>query len=318
MVGKENQKKMNAEIERMKIKGNFSNDSPAPSPLLNPPGISGSLLSVYCNTVVIIFNMMIPESSACLGYCVMFLLLKALTLTSGKLMVTSLTGQSIATVSGQAELSCQLSPPQSAEHMEVLWFRGDHSKTVHLYRGGYETKEDTSPEYMGRTELLKEAFGEGKVTLRIHNISIYDDGQYQCSFKDSGFYGVANMNLSVIAQGVKTQIQVQNSGIGVVMVVCDSGGWYPKPNVEWRDQKGERIPHSSTSYSQDKAGFFHMTTTLLGNNSLVNLTCYISNPLTGEGRRTNIILEDMKGEGPRSTEKDYALCVRIYTYLPSP
>lgn len=57
--------------------------------------------------------------------------------------------------------------------------------------------EEAAPEYANRTEFVKEAIGEGKVSLRIYNINILDDGPYQCSFNDSGFIDVAIMNLNV-------------------------------------------------------------------------------------------------------------------------
>lgn len=111
--------------------------------------------------------------------------------------VNTTSGHLVAIVGGQAELSCHLSPPQSAKHMEVCWFKGDRSKLVRLYRGGQEVNEEAAPEYVDRTEFVKEAIGEGRLTLRLHNISVSDDGPYQCSFKDSDFHGVASMNLSV-------------------------------------------------------------------------------------------------------------------------
>jgi hypothetical protein len=97
----------------------------------------------------------------------------------------------------QAELSCQMFPPQSAEYMEVLWFRGDHSQPIYLYRGGHEVNGEAAPEYVNHIEFVKEVIGEGKVTLRTHNISISDDRPYQCSLNDSSFSDVASMNLSV-------------------------------------------------------------------------------------------------------------------------
>ena len=110
------------------------------------------------------------------------------------------TGHLVAMVGGQAELSCQLSPPQSAEHMEVSWFKGNRSKLVHLYRDGHAVNGNAAPEYVDRVEFVKEAIGDGKVTLRLHNISISDNGPYQCSFKDSEFRGVAGLNLSVVGR----------------------------------------------------------------------------------------------------------------------
>ncbi|KAF6109737.1 hypothetical protein HJG60_010945 [Phyllostomus discolor] len=141
--------------------------------------------------------MMTPKYSYFSGYYVGFLFLQVMTSTPEKWTVITPMGHLVATVGGQAELSCQLSPPQSAEHMEVSWFQGNHSKLVHLYRDGHEVNGNAAPEYANRIEFVKKAIGDGKVTLRLHNISISDNGPYQCSFKDSEFRGEAVMNLSV-------------------------------------------------------------------------------------------------------------------------
>ncbi|XP_047410605.1 selection and upkeep of intraepithelial T-cells protein 8-like isoform X2 [Sciurus carolinensis] len=235
-------------------------------------------------------DIMEPASSNFSGYCVCFLFLQVITSTSEKLMVTVPMGHLVARVGGQAALSCQLFPPRSAEHMEVRWFRGDNSTLVHLYRGGHEVNGEAAPEYVNRTEFVKEAMGEGKVTLRIHNVSISDDGLYWCSFKDANFSDAASLNLSVAALGWETQISVQvliNDGL---LVQCDSGGWFPQPQMEWRDSRGEVVPHSSKSYSQDGARQFHMKMTLLLRNLSDRIMCYVCNPLTGEEKRTSIIL----------------------------
>ncbi|VTJ73301.1 Hypothetical predicted protein, partial [Marmota monax] len=114
-----------------------------------------------------------------------------------KLMVTVPKGHLVARIGGQAALSCQLSPQQSAEHMEVRWFRGDNFRLVHLYRGGHEVNGEVAPEYVNHTEFVKEAMGESKVTLKIHSVSISDNGPYRCSFKGTDFSDAAGMNLHV-------------------------------------------------------------------------------------------------------------------------
>ncbi|KAM5160792.1 selection and upkeep of intraepithelial T-cells protein 7-like [Callospermophilus lateralis] len=234
--------------------------------------------------------MMEPASSYFSGYCMCLILLHMMTLTSEKLMVTVPKGHVVARVGGQAALSCQLSPPQSAEHMEVRWFKGDNSQFVYLYRGGHEVNGEAAPEYVNRTEFVKEAMGEGKVTLKIHNVSISDGGPYRCSFKETDFSDAAGMNLSVAALGLETQIHVQVPASDGLVVVCNSGGWFPQPQMEWRNSRGEVIPHSSKSYSQDGARLFHMKMTLLLRNRSESIMCYVRNPVTGEEKRTSISL----------------------------
>nr|XP_021485097.1 selection and upkeep of intraepithelial T-cells protein 8-like [Meriones unguiculatus] len=231
--------------------------------------------------------MMKPEFSYFSVYCLSFLLLQVV-ISSEKLMVTTPKRHVLARVGGQAELSCQVTPPHSTEHMEVGWFRSGHSQPVYLYRGGHERIEEAAPEYANRTEFVKEAIGKGKVALRIRNISISDDGLYRCSFNDDGF---SDVNLNVTAVGLETQIYIQAPDADGVMVECNSGGWFPKPQMQWRDSRGQALPHSSKSYSRDEARLFHLKMTLfLTNRSQGTVTCCIFNPVSGEEKQTSIIL----------------------------
>lgn len=105
-----------------------------------------------------------------------------------KFTVTGLEGPVLAPLGGNLELSCQLLPPQHAEHMEIRWFRDHYTQPVHLYRDGKDIYGETISKYVERTELLKDAIREGRMTLRIFNVTVDDDGPYHCVFKDSNFY----------------------------------------------------------------------------------------------------------------------------------
>ncbi|XP_036899225.1 selection and upkeep of intraepithelial T-cells protein 8-like isoform X2 [Sturnira hondurensis] len=263
--------------------------------------------------------MMKPKYSYFSGYYMGFLFLQVMTSTPEEWTVVTSTGHLMATVGGQAELSCQLSPPQSAEHMEVSWFKGSHFKLVHLYRDGREVNGKTAPEYMDRIEFVKEAIEDGKVTLRLHNISISDNGLYQCSFKDSEFRGVAVMNLSVTALGLETQICIQAPSTGGLMVECNSGGWFPQPQMEWRDDKGEVVPHLSKSYSQDEVGLFYVKMIVfLTNKSQGNVICYIRNPLSSEEKQISIFLAGSRYDFIHLLNTSYAqlLCFGCSCIMP--
>lgn len=59
-------------------------------------------------------------------------------------------------------LSCQLSSPQNAHHMERHCFRSHYSQPTSLYDDGKDTFGEIIFKYVERTELLKHAIGEGK------------------------------------------------------------------------------------------------------------------------------------------------------------
>ncbi|KAM6183843.1 myelin-oligodendrocyte glycoprotein isoform 2-T2 [Erethizon dorsatum] len=107
-------------------------------------------------------------------------------------------GQPLRALVGESvELPCRISPGRNASGMEVGWYRPPFSRVVHLYRHGRDQDTEQAPEYRGRTELLKEAIGEGRVTLRIRNVRFSDEGGFTCFFRDHSYQEEAAMELKV-------------------------------------------------------------------------------------------------------------------------
>ncbi|KAK1339989.1 hypothetical protein QTO34_018553, partial [Cnephaeus nilssonii] len=221
------------------------------------------------------------------------LLLQMAAPSSEQFTVTGLQGPILAPFGGIVELSCQLSPPQNAEHMEIRWFRDRYTQPVHLYNNGKDLHVETISRYVERTELLKEAIREGKVTLRILNVSVDDHGQYHCFFKDGDFDEEAITEVKVTATSLGIQILVHPPNTKGLLVECNTGGWFPQPQMEWRDSEGEIIPPTSISHSQDTDKLFNMKMTLLlKTSSHRNVTCCLRNPVTDQEERTSIVLSD--------------------------
>ncbi|XP_074140765.1 myelin-oligodendrocyte glycoprotein-like [Sminthopsis crassicaudata] len=122
-------------------------------------------------------------------------LLKKPTMTSGQFSVIGPAGPIQASLGGEAELSCYLSPPQSAQHMEVVWLQ--FTRVVHHYRDGKDQFGDQAPDYQGRTELVKDPITHGNVTLKIRDVRFLDAGRYTCLFEDGFHQEDANMELKV-------------------------------------------------------------------------------------------------------------------------
>ncbi|KAL6054576.1 hypothetical protein STEG23_001393 [Scotinomys teguina] len=212
-----------------------------------------------------------------------------------KLTVTGLQGPVLTPLGGTLELSCQLSPPQDAQHMEIRWFQNHYTQPVHLYRDGKDLHGETISKYVERTELLKDDIGKGKVTLRIFNVTADDDGPYRCYFKDSERSEEHITDVKVTATRSDIQILMHPPNTKGVMLECHSGGWFPQPHMEWRDSKGEVIPATSKSYSQDENKLFSMTMALfIEASSHRNVTCYLQNHLTHQEESINIVISDCK------------------------
>lgn len=93
------------------------------------------------------------------------------------------------------------------------------------------------------------------------------------------------------ATSLEIQIVLHPPNTKGLLVECNSAGWFPQPQMEWRDSRGEIIPHASKSHSQDPAKLFNMKMTLLlKQSSQGNVTCCLRNPVTGQEERTSIVL----------------------------
>lgn len=194
-------------------------------------------------------------------------------------------------VGSQAELSCRLSPPQNAQLMQVGWFRDRHSQMIYLYEDGEEHSGEGIQNYMNRTVFLKDALEEGKITLQIYNVTVFDGGQYHCFFKDGHTYEEGIVDLRVAAVGLGVQINVQVLDTEGFVVECTSEGWFPQAQMAWTDSSGNVIPHSSKSYSHDGAGLLHLQMTILLKNSTHGpVTCCFYNPVTGQEKRAGIVI----------------------------
>uniref|UniRef100_Q16653-10 Isoform 10 of Myelin-oligodendrocyte glycoprotein n=2 Tax=Homininae TaxID=207598 RepID=Q16653-10 len=150
-----------------------------------------------------------PSLPSCLCSFLLLLLLQVSSSYAGQFRVIGPRHPIRALVGDEVELPCRISPGKNATGMEVGWYRPPFSRVVHLYRNGKDQDGDQAPEYRGRTELLKDAIGEGKVTLRIRNVRFSDEGGFTCFFRDHSYQEEAAMELKVEVSHSVTQDWLQ-------------------------------------------------------------------------------------------------------------
>ncbi|XP_074055635.1 myelin-oligodendrocyte glycoprotein-like [Macrotis lagotis] len=132
------------------------------------------------------------------------LLLKKSTLASGQFSVIGPAGPLQTSFGDEVELPCYLSPPQSAQHMEVVWLQS--SRVVHLYQDGEDRFGDQDPNYQGRTELVRDGMANGNITLKIHNVRLLDAGSYKCLIENGFYQGEADLELKVLGKETVSQM----------------------------------------------------------------------------------------------------------------
>ncbi|XP_074020856.1 butyrophilin subfamily 3 member A2-like [Numenius arquata] len=217
-----------------------------------------------------------PTSPWCfLGH---FLTLHLLQLGSAEFRVVGPGQPLLATVGQDVVLPCHLSPRVDAQSLEIRWIRHQFSETVHLYRNGGNHYGEQMEEYAGRTELSRDGLSSGSLDLRLSGLRPSDDGQYVCTVQDAASYGEATVDLKVAAMGSVPLLSLEAYEDGGIRVVCRSAGWYPPPQVLWKDAGGQHLPSVSLRRSPDERGLFEIQDVIVvSGKGEGNVSCVVRN-----------------------------------------
>ncbi|KYO23577.1 hypothetical protein Y1Q_0020751 [Alligator mississippiensis] len=97
------------------------------------------------------------------------------------------------------------------------------------------------------------------------------------------------LDLNVVVLGSVPLISVEDYQEGGIRMVCRSGGWFPKPNVVWRDPSGQvLLPLSETKAQQDNDLFETETAIVIKEYTNSNLSCWIRDKYLSQGKESTI------------------------------
>ncbi|XP_021033236.1 butyrophilin-like protein 10 isoform X2 [Mus caroli] len=216
---------------------------------------------------------------------VSFILLQLLTSGNGKsdFLVLGPPHPLLAIVGQDKELPCKLSLNISAEGMELRWYRDKPSSVVHVYKNGEDVYDEQMTEYKGRTSFNGSHVARGEAAVKIHNITVFDNGTYHCVFKEYTSHSQATLWLKVAGRGSSPRIRVTDTQDKGIRAECTSAGWYPEPKVEWLDLKGQPVSAESHFSVSASTGLVALLSIVTPQDTAVGgLTCSISNPLLPE------------------------------------
>ncbi|XP_032061046.1 butyrophilin subfamily 1 member A1-like [Aythya fuligula] len=212
-----------------------------------------------------------------------------LRLGSAKLRVEGPGHPLTATVGQDVVLPCHLSPQRDARTLEVRWIRDHISETVHHYRNGEDLYGEQMGAYAGRTELVRDGLSTGSLDLRITGLRPSDDGQYFCTVGDADAYDEAIVELEVSATGADPHFSLGGYEAGGIQVLCRSAGWYPLPQLLWRDARGQHLPSVSQTHSQDQEGLFEIEGAVIVTGSVEGpLSCVVRNSRLQQERESSL------------------------------
>ncbi|XP_074168061.1 butyrophilin subfamily 2 member A2-like isoform X1 [Sminthopsis crassicaudata] len=223
-----------------------------------------------------------PNHSVLSGLVAVFFL-QLLTVISAHFTVIAHAEPLLVMVGEDAMLHCHLFPKKSAEQMEVRWFRSHFSPAVYVYKYGKERDEEQMEEYRGRTTFVRDNIKAGNVALKIHNVTVFENGRYHCFFQEGRSYEEAFIDLKVASMGSDPFIKIIDYEYGWIQLECTSSGWYPQPWVEWRNLTEDTIPSLEEHLAPSEDGMFVVNlSVVITDHTIVNVFCSIKNPLLSQ------------------------------------
>uniref|UniRef100_A0A8B9UIG2 Ig-like domain-containing protein n=1 Tax=Anas zonorhyncha TaxID=75864 RepID=A0A8B9UIG2_9AVES len=223
------------------------------------------------------------------GFLTSLVTLHLLHLGSAQLRVEGPGHTVTATMGQDVVLPCHLSPQRDARTLEVRWIRDNISETVHHYRNGEDLYGEQMGAYAGRTELVRDGLSAGSLDLRITGLRPSDDGLYFCTVEDADAYDEVIVELEVAATGAEPHLSLGGYEAGGVRVLCRSAGWYPLPQLLWRDARGQHLPSVSQTHSQDQEGLFQIEGAVIVTGSLEGpLSCVVRSSRLQQERESSL------------------------------
>ncbi|XP_058874463.1 butyrophilin subfamily 1 member A1-like [Acipenser ruthenus] len=155
-------------------------------------------------------------------------------------------------------LPCHISSRISAVDMEVRWYRDRFDTPVHLYLNKKDQLGRQDIPYRGRTALPPSALQTGDISLHLRNLQPADTGVYTCYADNHDEEGLTE--LIVTALGTQPSISMDSTQGEQTRLVCRSEGWYPEPEVIWRDRDGNNVTSlSSPTLLSDSRGLLSVS-----------------------------------------------------------
>ncbi|XP_067099666.1 butyrophilin subfamily 1 member A1-like isoform X1 [Osmerus mordax] len=226
--------------------------------------------------------------------CLLVLLIPGGT-TAGEFELIGSPDPIVAVVGDKIILPCSLQPPINAQFLTVKWTRPDQEHIpvlVHLYSKGRNLNSLQNASYKDRTMLFEGELVQGNVSLKLLEVKLEDEGSYTCRVvKDSQEKEtVIHLSVGMVSIPVVSILAVYDTGL---VLQCVAKSWYPEPEVEWRESKGQLLHADVTQTDKDPDGRYTVRSKVTVQKTDTNMfTCRVELQGLNQTRETEILVPD--------------------------
>ncbi|CAK6976824.1 butyrophilin subfamily 3 member A1-like, partial [Scomber scombrus] len=223
----------------------------------------------------------------CLGF-VLVIYLALIHRSQGESQVICPSQPIVATVGNDIIFLCRLEPPISALEMTVEWARPDlNPRFVLVWRDGVELESKKHLSFKGRTSVFIDELEHGNISLKLSKVKLSDQGTYRCFIPQLNKDSTIKLDVGAVSSPVVNM--TRNSS--VVVLQCESKGWYPQPEVFWLDGEGNLLSAEPTETVRGPDDLYtvssRVTVEKRHNN---NFTCKVQQAKINQIRETHIIV----------------------------
>uniref|UniRef100_UPI00398E4281 butyrophilin subfamily 1 member A1-like n=1 Tax=Pristiophorus japonicus TaxID=55135 RepID=UPI00398E4281 len=189
-------------------------------------------------------------------------------------------------------IQCRFYSGSKAGSVAFVWKKADTMGIVYNYTTSQYGQGEQDPSYRDRAEVFVSEIPEGNVSLRLKNVTLSDSGTYRLSVASRSQNTEAQVFLSIRALGTQPVIYSPADDLGLLVLVCESSGWYPAPSVTWENGLGQNLTrYSHTEQTNCTGGSICMKSTLeMENLPAGNYTCTMWDQQLHEGLSSTFVL----------------------------
>ena len=137
-------------------------------------------------------------------------------------------------------LPCQVDTRVNPDKATVEWARLDLvPRYVYLLQDGLVARDLLNPLYKDRTSVSAEDMSRGNLSMRLSSARLSDEGRYKCNVPNLSRGATIQLNVGKVSEPVILWRETEGGG---KYLVCDSGCWYPEPEMSLLYTEGQFYP----------------------------------------------------------------------------